>query len=129
MYSEAIAASIGVGDRMHFAIADAHILGALQPYDLLGYRMSVMYFATGVIGARDGARRLFNKSLEELSLSQVAELLSAEADFPDWAVCKNPSKLRLWRDSIIDRMEAFRSIDADEAKAARARPVTCSLKP
>ena len=128
-YADTIAASLGVADSMHFAIADARILGALQPDDLLAYRMSVMYFAEGVTGAREGARRLFKKDLGELQLSQVAELLAAEHAFPEYYQCKNPGKLKLWRDSVLDRMEAFRAISPEEAKAARARPLTCALTP
>ena len=130
LYADMIASALGALDPMHATIADNHILTALDVEDLLAYRMSATYYAPGVIGAHAGARRLFKKDLEELSLSQIGELLAAESFFPQFVACKNPGKLKSYRDAAIDRMEAFRFISDTDAIAARApKKITCEIAP
>jgi membrane carboxypeptidase/penicillin-binding protein len=129
-YADMIASAMGAIDPMHATIADHHILSALDIEDLLAYRVSATYYAPGVIGAHDASQRLFKKDLDALSLSQIGELLASDGYFPQFSACKNPGKLKLYRDAAIDRLEGFQFISSDEANAARApKMITCQLSP
>ncbi len=129
VYADLLSSSLGAVDPMHAAIADHKILNVMDPEDLLAYRIATAFYAPGLVGMSDAAKKLFKKDLDALSVAQIGELLAAENGFPDWLHCKNPGKLKLIRDATLDRMEAFRGITAAEAKAARTKPVSCSLAP
>ena len=128
-YADQIVLAIGIVDPMRGSIADAKILDALTVDELLAYRINTVYFAEGVIGAQDGSRKLFKKDLAQLELGQIAELVAAEGYFQWFLRCQNPGKLKLFRDAILDRMEAFKLLGQAEAKAARGKQVSCSFKP
>jgi hypothetical protein len=128
-YADQIVLALGIVDPMRSSIADAKVLDALSIDELLSYRISTVYFADGVIGPQAAARKLFKKELSQLDLGQVAELLAAEGYFTMFQRCQNPAKLKMYRDAVIDRMEAFRQLTQAEAKAARSRQVGCYYKP
>ncbi|HEY3450952.1 MAG TPA: transglycosylase domain-containing protein [Myxococcales bacterium] len=128
-YADQIVLALGVVDAMRASIGDSKVLDALSVDELLSYRISTVYFGEGVIGPQAAATKLFKKDLEKLDLGQVGELVAAEGYFQMFQRCQNPAKLKMYRDAILDRMEAFRMLGQAEAKAARARQVTCYYKP
>jgi membrane carboxypeptidase/penicillin-binding protein len=128
-FADHIAETIGVADPIHFAIADDKILQVLSIEELIVYRLAGTWYAEGIIGTRDACKRIFGLEPGQLDLAQVAELLAAESYFPEFAGCKNPARLKLLRDAVLDRMEAFNAISAADAKRARARKVSCSSRP
>jgi len=128
-YADQVVLALGVLDAMRSSIADAKVLDALTVDELLAYRISVVYYAEGVIGPQAASRKLFKKELAQLSLGQIAELVAAEGYFTMFQRCQNPAKLKMYRDAVIDRMEAFRLLSQAEAKAARGPQVGCYYKP
>ncbi len=128
-YADQIVLSLGVVDPMRASIGDSRVLDALSIDELLSYRISTVYYGEGIIGPQAAAQKLFKKDLLKLDLGQVAELVAAEGYFQMFQRCQNPAKLKMYRDAILDRMEAFRLLGQAEAKAARARQVTCYYKP
>ncbi|MGC4121143.1 MAG: transglycosylase domain-containing protein [Myxococcales bacterium] len=128
-YADQVVLSLGVVDSMRASIGDHKVLDALSVEELLVYRISTVYYGEGVIGPQAAAQKLFKKDLDKLDLGQVAEMVAAEGYFQMFQRCQNPAKLKMYRDAILDRMEAFRLLGQAEAKAARARQVTCFYKP
>lgn len=128
-YADQIVLTLGIVDSMRASIADHRVLDALSVEELLQYRISTVFYGDGVIGPQAAAQKLYKKDLEKLDLGQVAELVAAEGYFTMFQRCQNPAKLKMYRDAILDRMEAFRLLGQAEAKAARARQVGCYYKP
>lgn len=128
-FADLIAETIGAADPIHAAIADHRLLEALTLEELITLRLSSTYYTQGVIGARDASQVLFHREPAELDLAQSAELIVAESYYPDLARCKNPPRLRRIRDDVLNRMEAFGTITAVEAKKAQAKPLHCTRLP
>ena len=108
---------------------DLKVLDALTADELLAYRMATTNYGGSAIGPQAAARALFGRDLAQLDLGQVAELVAAEGYFTRFQRCQNPGKLKAYRDAVLHRMEAFRMVSAGEAKAARARQVSCYYRP
>jgi membrane peptidoglycan carboxypeptidase len=128
-FADLIGETVGAADPIHAAIADLRILEALTVEQLVIFRLAATYYAPGVIGTRDASRALFGVEPARLDIGQTAELIAAESHFPRFAECKNPGKLRLLRDAVLDRMVGFGVITEAEGKRAAAKNATCARRP
>lgn len=83
-----------------------------------------VFLGAGAYGVAAAARAYFSRPLDHLDLAEVA-LIAGLAQAPGRAdPYKNPVAARERRDQVLARMARAGFIDAAEAEAARARPVT-----
>lgn len=124
-----IAQAFGVADRLQTAIAAPKVLGALSTEDLFALRIASTFFAPGVVGYSQASLALFKRELSSLDLAQTAELVVAEARYPEISTCTNPLQLRRLRDDLLNRATAFGLLQKKDIAAAKLRPLSCSLEP
>jgi hypothetical protein len=128
-FADEVSEALGVADRLHAVIADWKVLSALDLEGLFTYRLASTFYAPGVFGTRQASFALFGREPARLELSQIAELIAAEKQYPAFSTCKNPPRLRLLRDDVLNRLEGFGQLEARELARAKARPVECTLRP
>ena len=99
---------------------------------MLAYDLAGLYFDRGVVGIEDAAQVLFQKRLEQLSLSEEAELTQAfpiNGFWDDLRQCKNPSVLRQNRDSALTLVGQQALVPEDRVKNAQLAPLACTRMP
>ena len=128
-FADLIGESVGVADPIHAAIANHRILEALSLEELVTFRLAATFYAPGVVGTRSASQALFGADPARIGLSESAELLAAESYFPQYRACKNPARLELLRDAVIDRMTGFGVIKESEGNRAKKRKVSCTTRP
>jgi|SRR5579871_2445950 len=125
-----VAAELDIRDPLQQSIAARRIHAFLTKDQLLAFALSGLVFARGVVGPDAAARDLFGRPLEQLRLSELAELVLA---FPapvggywdDLKTCKNPSLLRQGRDGILERLGHDGLVPEERVKSAQAQPLAC----
>ncbi len=86
--------------------------------------LNEIYLGMGSYGVAAAAQNYFNKSLDELTTEEVA-LLASEPKAPaQYNPHKNYNAAKERRDWVIDRMLEDGHITAEEAKAAKDKPIT-----
>ena len=90
---------------------------------ILELYLNEIYLGLGSYGVAAAAQNYFNKSLDDLTVEEVA-LLAAQPKGPAlYDPRKNYNAAKERRDWVIDRMRDAGFISADEAEAARKAPV------
>lgn len=119
---------VGAKDTLEVAVATHKIHRFLKKATLIAYDLHSVRLGPGIIGVEDGAKELFKKPLQELSLAEIAEYALALPPNGYWAqmsACQNPTLIRQARDQVIHRLHMRALIPESEARAAQAQPVAC----
>lgn len=124
-----IAEEIGINRPLERDIAANKIHSFLQKDQLVAYALSGNGFQRAVVGVDAASETLFNKQVDSLQLSQLAELSMALQPLELWddlIDCKNPSSLRQTRDNVLQLLSDQALVTEDRAKSAEAQPLTCT---
>jgi hypothetical protein len=129
VFASSLARRIGAKESLQNAVATFKIHRFLKKDQLLAYDMHTVHLETGVIGAEDGSKTLFKKTLPELTLSELAELTLAMPPFGYWdqmRSCQNPILIKQNRDVVIDDLRRVSLVPEDLARSAMRQPVACT---
>ena len=91
---------------------------------ILELYLNEIYLGGGNYGVAAAALNYFNKSLDDLSLSEMAFLAALPKAPNNYNPVRNPEGAKTRRDWVLDRMVEAGFITADEAKKAQEQPVT-----
>ncbi len=128
-FADLIAESAGIVSPAHAAIAIHRIMETLNQKELVAYRLAATWYGSGVVGIESASKVLFGKPAAKLDFAESAELLVAEGNFDEMRTCKNPSRLKLFRDNVLSLMETYGGITEAEASRARSKALTCTRRP
>ncbi len=105
------------------AILAVRMEEALSKDRILELYLNENYFGLGAYGIASGALNYFNKSLDELSVSEAALLAGVLKGPGEYDPIRHPDAARTRRDYVIDGMAKIGAITEDEARAAIAEPI------
>ena len=97
---------------------------ALSKDRILELYLNEIYLGGGNYGVAAAALNYFNKSLDDLSLSEAAFLAALPKAPNNYNPVRNPEGAKARRDWVLDRMVEASFIAAEEAKKAQELPVT-----
>jgi penicillin-binding protein 1A len=93
---------------------------------ILELYLNEIYLGLSNYGVAAAALNYFNKSVHELTIAEVAYLAALPKEPSDLNPFRNHDRAIERRNYVIGRMEEDHYITADQAKAARAEPLTVS---
>jgi penicillin-binding protein 1A len=97
---------------------------ALPKDHILELYLNEIYLGSGAYGVASAALTYFDKSLDELTLGEVAFLAGLPKAPNNYNPVRFPQQARARRDWVIDRMVEDGYATAAEAAAAKAEPIT-----
>lgn len=95
----------------------------LDKPQILEKYLNTIYYGHGAYGVEAAAQTYFNSHASQLTLSQSAALAGAIAAPSRYDLITHPNGARSRRDYVLDRMVIEGYITAEEAAAARAKPI------
>jgi membrane peptidoglycan carboxypeptidase len=101
----------------------------LSKDEILVRYLNAAYYGAGAYGVDAAARRYFGKSAKELSLAEAAMLAGLVRAPSQLAPTRNLDGARDRAATVLAAMVETGAITADQAKAARAEPVTLRAPP
>src|SRR3984885_312736 len=102
------------------------IESAYSKEKILELYLNEIYLGLSNYGVAAAALNYFNKSVHELTIAEVAYLAALPKEPSDLNPFRNHDRAIERRNYVIGRMEEDHYITADQAKAARAEPLTVS---
>jgi penicillin-binding protein 1A len=93
---------------------------------ILELYLNEIYLGLSNYGVAAAALNYFNKSVHELTIAEVAYLAALPKEPSDLNPFRNHDRAIERRNYVIGRMEEDRYITADQARSARAEPLTVS---
>ena len=96
---------------------------ALSKDRILELYLNEIYLGSGAYGVESAALIYFNKSLDELSLSEAAFLAGLPKAPNNYNPARYPQQAKTRRDWVLDRMAEDGSAPEKEIVAARAEPI------
>ena len=105
------------------AILAFRIERALSKKRILELYLNEIYLGFGSYGVATAALNYFNKSLDDLTISEAAFLAALPKAPNNYNPLKNSSGARARRDWVIGRMLEDEVITSEEARRARAKPI------
>ncbi|HYF09152.1 MAG TPA: PBP1A family penicillin-binding protein [Acetobacteraceae bacterium] len=109
--------------KLREAILAVRIEGALSKERILELYLNEIYLGSQAYGVAAAAQMYFNKSLDELSIAEIAFLAALPKAPNNYNPQRFPEAARIRRDWVIDRMAEDGYITAEEARAAKAEPI------
>ena len=97
---------------------------ALSKDHILKLYLNEIYLGSGAYGVEAAALIYFNKSLDELTLSEAAFLAGLPKAPNNYNPARYPQQAKARRDWVLDRMAEDGSAPEKEIVAARAEPIT-----
>ncbi|WP_163863242.1 MULTISPECIES: transglycosylase domain-containing protein [Myxococcus] len=128
MLAMRIAQGLGISGNLQLTVAAHRLHAFMQKDQLIAYDLAIVYFERGVVGVEDVAFTLFKKELNELQLSELAELqLALPPFYRYWDIrqCKNPTVLRQDRDTLLADLAGWKLVSEDRARNATTEPLGC----
>lgn len=95
--------------------------------NILERYLNLVYLGSGAYGVADAAYVYFSKSVNELTLSEMAMLAGLPPAPSQYSPLENPDAAQERRNIVLQRMQDAGVITASEAQAAMQEPIT--LKP
>ncbi|MGD1902507.1 MAG: transglycosylase domain-containing protein [Geitlerinemataceae cyanobacterium] len=91
--------------------------------DVLEYYLNLVYLGSGAYGVADAAWVFFSKTVDELTLAEMATIAGMPAAPSVYSPIVAPDIARRRRDLILDRMAALGYVSEAEAKRAKNAPL------
>ncbi|TAF50360.1 MAG: penicillin-binding protein 1A, partial [Oscillatoriales cyanobacterium] len=91
--------------------------------DVLEYYLNLVYLGSGAYGVGDAAWVFFSKTVDQLTLPEMATIAGMPAAPSEYSPIVSPELARRRRNVILDRMADLKFITQDEAEAAKASPL------
>ncbi len=110
--------------KIREAILSLRIERAFTKDHILELYLNQQYLGFGAYGVAAASMNYFNKSLNELTVSEAAFLAGLAKAPNNYNPTRRPEEARDRRDYVIGRMADDNLITSAEAKAARAEPIT-----
>lgn len=95
---------------------------------ILEFYMNKVYLSNGVYGMGTAAKYYYGKSLNQLSLPQLALIAGMPQAPSSYDPYVNPSAAKERRDTVLQAMVTNKKISASQAQQAEATPITTGLK-
>ncbi|MDB5376819.1 MAG: penicillin-binding protein, partial [Rubritepida sp.] len=105
------------------ALLAIRLENALPKPRILEIYLNEIFLGAQAYGVAAAAQAYFNKSLDELTISETAFLAALPKAPNNYNPLRYPEQARIRRDWVIDRMADDRVITAAEAVAAKAEPI------
>jgi penicillin-binding protein 1A len=105
------------------ALLAMRLENALPKPRILEIYLNEIFLGAQAYGVAAAAQAYFNKSLEELTLSEMAFLAALPKAPNNYNPLRFPDQARIRRDWVLERMQEERMITAQEASAARAETI------
>lgn len=105
------------------ALLAIRLENALPKSRILEIYLNEIFLGAQAYGVAAAAQAYFNKSLDELTISETAFLAALPKAPNNYNPLRYPEAARARRDWVIDRMMEDRAITAAEAQAAKAEPI------
>ncbi|MEI6158250.1 MAG: PBP1A family penicillin-binding protein [Roseococcus sp.] len=105
------------------ALLAIRLENALPKSRILEIYLNEIFLGAQAYGVAAAAQAYFNKSLEELTISEMAFLAALPKAPNNYNPLRFPDQARIRRDWVLDRMLEDRVITAQEASAARAETI------
>jgi len=124
-----LAAAAGIRGALQQSAAAHKIHGLLQKDQLIAHDLQLTAFEQGVVGVEAAAKLLFNKNLDALELTEMAELVLAlpPSDlYRELKACRNPALIRQTRDQMLILAERYSLLAVNSAQSARVEPAFCT---
>ncbi|MBR0646387.1 penicillin-binding protein 1A [Plastoroseomonas hellenica] len=109
--------------KLREAILAVRLEQALPKERILEIYLNEIFLGAQAFGVAAAAQNYFNKSLDELTLAEMAFLAILPKAPNNYNPFRFPEAARARRDWVIDRMVEDRAVTAEEAAAAKAEPI------
>ncbi len=129
IFARNLARRLNMKSDLQVAVAADRVHRFLAKDQLVAFDLHSMWFAHGVIGVEKASEVIMQKPLTQLNLAELAELQLAIPPWGFWEdirLCRNSSKLKEARDSILAELAAIGHISDEMARTASSQPVRCT---
>lgn len=109
--------------KVREAILAVRLEQALPKERILEIYLNEIFLGAQAFGVAAAAQNYFNKSLDELTLAEMAFLAILPKAPNNYNPFRFPEAARARRDWVLDRMVEDRVVTAEEAAAAKAEPI------
>jgi len=130
LFATRLAERIGAQGGLEQTVGGHKIHAVLSKDQLVAYDLFSIRFEHGVVGVDGLALKFFRKPLEDLQLSELAELMLALPPvngYDQLKDCQNPSMIQKARDRVLQDLARDALVAPDRAKNAQGQPVSCTL--
>jgi penicillin-binding protein 1A len=110
--------------KIREAILARRLEGRLSKNDILTLYLNQIFLGAGAYGVGGGARRYFDKSVDDLDLGEMATLAGLVRAPSRFSPLTNLEAGRARRDQVLNAMVAARFVTDAEATTWKARPLT-----
>lgn len=125
VFARSIVQSIGLPPDWKRSVAEFQVLSALGPDELFELYLSSLHYDLGVFGPQEASQALFHRPIEQLNISQMTALIASQKNFGDWLGCREPLRLQVQRDRLLDRLEALNVVSKAAAQWVRDEDWAC----
>ncbi len=115
--------------KLKEAILAIRIERAYSKEKILELYLNEIYLGLGSYGVAAAALNYFNKELRDLTVEEAAYLAALPKAPNNYHPFRKTKEATLRRDWIIDQMAENGYISAEQAKAAKSKPLTVNLRP
>jgi penicillin-binding protein 1A len=115
--------------KLKEAILSIRIERAYSKDKILELYLNEIYLGLNSYGVAAAALNYFNKELSELEIEEAAYLAALPKAPNNYHPFRRKREATIRRNLIIDQMAEIGYISADQAKAAKAKPLTVNIRP
>ncbi|NJO77163.1 MAG: penicillin-binding protein 1A [Cyanobacteria bacterium RM1_2_2] len=116
-----------LGRKVREALLAQKMEGELTKEQILERYLNLVYLGSGAYGVADAAWIYFSKTVEQLTLSEMAMIAGMAPAPSDYSPLINPDLARQRRDIVLERMAYVGFITPAEFEAAKSAPI--AVKP
>lgn len=130
-FAHRIAEAMRIHGDAQLAIAAYKLQGILPRPDLVAFDLASTRYQPGVIGQEDAARVLFGRKVQDLHLSEDAELSLAmppNGFFNALQSCQGPLLIKHARDAVLRQLADDGLVQTERARLAADQPVACARR-
>lgn len=116
-----------IGRKVREALLAQKMEGELTKEQILERYLNLVYLGSGAYGVADAAWIYFSKTVDQLTLSEIAMIAGMAPAPSDYSPLINPDLAQKRRDIVLERMAYLGYITSAEFEAAKATPI--AVKP
>ncbi|MCU0526809.1 MAG: penicillin-binding protein 1A [Elainella sp. Prado103] len=116
-----------IGRKLREALLAQKMEQELNKQQILERYLNLVYLGSGAYGVADAAWIYFSKTVDQLTLGEMAMIAGMAPAPSDYSPLINPDLARRRRDIVLERMADVGFITASEMAAAKAQPI--AVKP
>lgn len=112
-----------VGRKVREALLAQKMEGELNKQQILERYLNLVYLGSGAYGVADAAWIYFSKTVDQLTLGEMAMIAGMAPAPSNYSPLINPNLARRRRDIVLERMYDVGYISAAEMESAKAEPI------